>query len=367
MSNRALSLLVAPLALAALASAQDPAVEPEPLLPGDPAPALGVAEWIQGEPVEAFAEGTPYVVEFWATWCGPCKRSIPHLNQLHLQYADQGLRVIGVSIWERDTSGIVPFVEQMGDEMSYAVARDRVPEGDATGSHGFMALNWMRPAQQSGIPAAFVIDREGRVAWIGHPMSMDEPLAAVMAGTWDVAAARAEILRQRELEAKMEEANARIGALLAEGDYKGAVAVLDQLCALDPAFGVRTAATRFDWLLRSKDLDAAYAWARKAVAAELKDEAMVLNSIAWMIVDPARADLERRDLEVALQAAARAVELTGNADPNNLDTLARVHFQRGDVDRAVEVQQRAVELAEERQKASLRATLEEYREAAGSR
>jgi tetratricopeptide (TPR) repeat protein len=182
-----------------------------------------------------------------------------------------------------------------------------------------------------------------------------------------VAEARAQALRQREIEAKMEQVNARIAALLEQGDYKGAAAALDEICALDPAFVVRTAVTRFSWLLQSEDYDAAYGWARKAIAAELASEAMVLNSIAWMIVDPGRSDLERRDLEVALQAASRAETLTEGADSNILDTLARVHFLRGDLDQAIALQEKAIAVADERQQASLRTTLEEYRKAAGGR
>ena len=75
-----------------------------------------------------------------------------------------------------------PFVDEMGDKMDYNVALDSVPQsGDP--NDGAMAKGWLRAAEENGIPAAFVI-HDGKIAWIGHPMAMDEPLAKITAGEW---------------------------------------------------------------------------------------------------------------------------------------------------------------------------------------
>jgi thiol-disulfide isomerase/thioredoxin len=164
---------------------------------GDPAPKLQQGKYIQGDPVAGFQKGTAYVVEFWATWCGPCRQSIPHLNEKYLSYKNKGLVVIGQDCWENDESLVAPFVKQMGDKMQYRVALD-----DKTGSDkGKMAETWMDAAGQNGIPTAFVVDTNGIIAWIGHPMTLEaKTLDSVLAGTFDVkqaAAAAAEELKNR--------------------------------------------------------------------------------------------------------------------------------------------------------------------------
>ena len=122
---------------------------------------------------------TIYVVEFWATWCGPCRTSIPHLTKLQEEYKSRDVKFIGVSVWEESQEGVEPFVEEMGDEMNYRVAMDKIAEGQEADS-GAMAQNWMKAAGESGIPTAFVVGKDGKIAWIGHPMSMDEPLAKIV-------------------------------------------------------------------------------------------------------------------------------------------------------------------------------------------
>jgi thiol-disulfide isomerase/thioredoxin len=178
---------------------------------GDAAPKLQVGKWVQGEPVKEFAKDKAYIVEFWATWCGPCRVSIPHLNEIHEKYKDKGLIVIGQDVWERDESLVEPFVKKMGEKMTYRVTLDDKSKDE----DGAMAETWMKAAGQGGIPTAFVVNKQGKIAWIGHPMSLKEQVLEDVLGiiTDDHQAVRGHTVSEPKLDGEDEEQGVGKGVL----------------------------------------------------------------------------------------------------------------------------------------------------------
>lgn len=147
-------------------SAKAPEKKKKTLGVGDPAPALTVNKWVKGEPVASLEKGKAYVVEFWATWCPPCRKAIPHLSELQKKRTD--ITFIGVAASERSgLSTVEKFVTDQGDKMSYRVA---------FADDNKAITDWMTAAGQDGIPTAFVVDAEGKIAWIGSPFQLESHL-----------------------------------------------------------------------------------------------------------------------------------------------------------------------------------------------
>lgn len=300
MRTRLLCMLAAILLVASSASAQD-AQKAEPKLKvGDRAPALGEGKWIKGEPVSEFESGKVYVLEFWATWCGPCIAAIPHVTELQKKYADKGVIIIGQDVWEDDPSKVEPFVKEQGEKMGYRVVMD-----EPAGQDGYMSKTWLAAAGRNGIPCSFIVDQDGKIAWIGHPMAMAPVLEKVVAGEYDVDKAKADA-------AKAERAKT----------------AMDELMKLAQAG---------KW-------DEFYAEAEEAIP-DIED-AEALNVIAWRIVDPENP-FPVQNLDVAMKAGTKANELTKHENGAMLDTLARVYWLKGDKKKALELQQKAVDVNEE--------------------
>eukprot|EP01086_Lenisia_limosa_P003521 TRINITY_DN18083_c0_g1_i1.p1 TRINITY_DN18083_c0_g1~~TRINITY_DN18083_c0_g1_i1.p1 ORF type:complete len:204 (+),score=51.37 TRINITY_DN18083_c0_g1_i1:62-673(+) len=124
-------------------------------------PQLSGLKYIKGESINNItAFGKPIVLEFWATWCGPCRQSVPHLTNIQKRFGDK-MAIIGITSETEDKAG--PFVTQMGAKMDYRVALDTM------GS----AQQLMEQAGARGIPHAFIVDHTGTIKYSGHPMQPD--------------------------------------------------------------------------------------------------------------------------------------------------------------------------------------------------
>ena len=90
----------------------------------------------------------PVIVDFWATWCGPCRASMPHLSSMQSRYEKQGLTVIGMSVDEGAAQDVRRYATQLGIKFPIAMANDDV-------------LDAYGPIRS--IPTTFFINRKGDI------------------------------------------------------------------------------------------------------------------------------------------------------------------------------------------------------------
>jgi thiol-disulfide isomerase/thioredoxin len=120
---------------------------------GKPFPPLNVS--YHGNPLDT--NGKVLLVEFWATWCGPCRESIPHLNELHNHFSSKGFTILAIT--NEEQTAVTKFRKKQPIE--YAVATDRSGR-----------LN--RTLGIKSIPHAFLLGKDGKILWIGHPLQLEE-------------------------------------------------------------------------------------------------------------------------------------------------------------------------------------------------
>ena len=92
--------------------------------------------------------GKVVILDFWATWCIPCRIEIPHFAELQKQYGDKGLNVIGVSLDEQGPEIVKKFVKRLGVNYPIVIGKEKVVE-----AYGRI----------DALPTTFVIDRQGRI------------------------------------------------------------------------------------------------------------------------------------------------------------------------------------------------------------
>ncbi len=319
---------------------------------GDPAPKIKVSSWAQGDPLTGFEGDKVYIVEFWATWCGPCVQAIPHLNETYKSLKEKGLDVIGQNLGE-DSATVTKFVKGMGAKMTYRVTVDDKTDG------GFMAKNWLTAAGQNGIPCAFVVNKQGKIAYIGHPMSLKETLLeSLLAEPSTKPSESAAPAAATAPSAKATELAARASAEIQAGKLDEAEATIAELQpALTANFTYIGGLLELQLLVAKKQADDAVQLSAM-LCDDFAKQPVVLGMVAASLVSP--SDASPALMDAAGKIAAPISKVAGNGQSTALGVLARIAFLKGDKAGAVELQTQAVGLASKQEEAAAKAALKTY-------
>lgn len=344
----------APAETATETGAEAPLQEPAALSVGDMAPALeGV--WLKGGP-RKLEKGKIYVLDFWATWCGACMMSFPKYS--YVARAHKGdAEFLGVNVWENQDvtrEKLTEFVRNQKQNMDVDVVAD-VQDGDPKKREGPISRAWLRSAKINSIPTMMIVDREGRIAWIGNVQGLDAAIEGVKGGSWNLDAARADYeQRASELRARLNKAtdqNRRYAEVLelSKTDPAAALKAHDELVAAEPYKQFWMDEYRMAILMRL-DEEEGVAFAKRVMQTHARSPGTLEAVSEWIsaidgLKGPAYAlALEWSELAIKVRAESPLVSEERDPRVQSLMTHAAALARNGRAAEAVEEQKRGIEL-----------------------
>jgi tetratricopeptide (TPR) repeat protein len=174
---------------------------------------------------------------------------------------------------------------------------------------------------------------------------MDEPLAQITAGHWKLAALAQKRLATKTTERKVTAVQNKVYTPYRSGDYKATLAAIEEAASGDRDLADHFAGIKFECLAKTGRTDEALRFGDELLKKH-HDEAMALNNAFFSVIDLKAKDPDPRIAKLALEAARRANELTGDKDINILDTLAVALYRAGEPAEALATEEKALKQLE---------------------
>jgi thiol-disulfide isomerase/thioredoxin len=297
---------------------------------GSKAPIPEISDFVRGEKPTFFEPGKVYVIEFWATWCPPCRQSMPHLTKLAEDMKSKGVVIVGVSDEKVETVRTFLEKDEWKQKARYTLATD--PDRSTHKAY-------MEASGQGGIPTAFIV-KEGVVQWIGHPMEMDAPLAKIVDGTWDPKTAKQSFEDAVAEEMKAMGRQNDMTKAIDSKDWDKAVALIDaEIAASTGEEAMQSKVQKAQILLVAGRSEAAY-----ALCAELiKEDPALRNFVATSVLH--LPDVADRRVDLAITWLTDVTSAAGPANPQVLAELAYAWSLKGDFTKAADFMRRAIDTA----------------------
>ncbi|WP_312887797.1 TlpA disulfide reductase family protein [Rhizobium laguerreae] len=314
-----------------------------------PAPSINVQHWLRGDPLSNFQLGKIYIPAFVSTTCSGCGPALARLAQLHEQYRDIGIEVIGIVTADEAPAEVDAWVTKWLPNANIRIGFDH---------SGEMDKDWLKASLTFHVPKAFIVDRDGRIAFIGDLVKLEDVLPKVIDGSWRASAeaknAEEERIAEAEIHAPQRALLRRIRGATEIEDWKTALSAIEEGIILFPD-NIRFHQKHVEILIGvMRDMEAGWIalvqFARTAIERNSEDWLLAaLQDLFGPIYDYSGLPLAERS-SMAKELSERILRLYPQHDApfryHSYLTIAFYYHESGDDDRAVDLIEQALKFVD---------------------